>query len=218
MHYLYSDSTKRMEMLKLAFPERREVLLLVDHNNILSPGCDESSTYWTEQQQEACSPGPRAPDAYLNRRMNADDLQQHARSLGMKATFVVMCELEDLAMLARWAKGRPQAAWQVPWHDRFDANRERLIGHLNDSNLPAIFPHPGFTKVGGLMSFAAIEDTHLDQPSVQSLVQVLLGEPPATLPVQVPRGFSFTINAQAAQRLGLRPSLHALRVADTILH
>ena len=120
--------------------------------------------------------------------------------------------------MARWGRSRPDAAWQIPWQDRFDRNRQRLVDALNSSGLPSIFPHHGYTKVGGLMSFAAIADTDLDRPSVQSLVQVLLGQAPATLPVQMPRGFSFTINARAAQQSGLRPSLHALRVADTILH
>ena len=67
MHYLYADASKRMEALHLAFPERREVLLLVDHLNLLSLGCDESSSYWRETQQEPCVPGPRALDAWRPR-------------------------------------------------------------------------------------------------------------------------------------------------------
>jgi putative ABC transport system substrate-binding protein len=218
MHYLHADSTKRMETLQQAFPDMREVLFLVDHLNVLSPGCEEDSRYWTEKVSEPCVAGPRPADAYLNRRVAADALAAHARALGLQATFVVMCELSDLGSLAQWAKGRTSAAWQVPWQDRFDGNRQLLVNELNGSGLPAIFPHHGFTRVGGLMSLAAIADTDLDRPSVQSLVQVVLGASPATLPVQMPRGFSFTINARAAEQSGLKPTLHALRVADTILH
>lgn len=218
MHYLYADADKRMETLKLAFPDRREVLMLVDHLNLMSPGCEDKSTYWTGEQQEPCVAGPRTLDAYLNRRVNADAISRHAQAIGMRATFVVMCELDDLRALSRWGAGRPAAAWQVPWQDRFDRNRQRLVDELNASGLPSIFPHHGFARVGGLLSLAALADTGLDQPSVQSLVQVILGAQVHTLPVQMPRGFSFTINARTAMQTGLRPTLHALRVADTILH
>lgn len=218
MHYLYADSHKRTEALKLAFPGLHEVLLLVDHRNLLSPGCDEQSAFWTEPQQEPCTAGPRAADGYLNRRLDADAISRHAAAIGLQVTFVVMCELDDLRALSQWAAGRPFAGWQVPWQDRFDRNRQRLINELKASGLPAIYPHHGYSRLGGLMSFAAIADTDLDQPSVQSLVQVLLGQPPATLPVQMPRGFTFTINARTAAESGLQPSISALRVADNILH
>ncbi len=218
MHYLYGDSSKRLEAMKLAFPDLREVLVLVDDANVLSPGCDGQSAYWTEPQPEPCAAGPRAADAYVNRRMSTDAVSRHAAAIGLQATFVVMCELDDLHRLSKWGSSRPAAAWQVPWQDRFDRNRQRLVTELNASGLPAIYPHHGYTRVGGLMSFAAIADTDLDQPSVQSLVQVILGQAPATLPVQMPRGFTFTINARTAEASALRPSVSALRVADTILH
>lgn len=217
MHYFHADGAKRIDALQIAFPQRREVLQLVDHINVQSPGCDETSRYWTDPEVEACVAGPRKVDDYLRKRVDADELTQHAQHLGMTLTFVVLCNLDDLSSLKQWGGERPSAGWVVSWQDRINANRERVVEALNATGQPAVYPHHGFVRVGGLMSLAATLEPDVDRPSVQALVQVVLGHDPATLPVQMPRGFTLNINHLTAERLALQPSLESLRLAHSII-
>jgi putative ABC transport system substrate-binding protein len=217
MHYLRADDFKSLQLLRDGFPELREVLMLIDNDNVTADSCSASDSYWTRREPEPCTPGERGADAYVERRALARELEAFARQLQLRLRFVVACGPADLQRVVSGA-ARPAAAWLVPWQGLFESQRQTVVDAIADTRMPAIYPNHRWTKAGGLMSLAVISDTGADRPSVLALLQVLRGRAPATLPVQVPRGFSLTINARTAETFDIRPSLNVLRIADEILH
>jgi putative ABC transport system substrate-binding protein len=217
MHYLHDDDHKLMQLLRDAYPRLRDVLMLVSAENQPPPSCDPESSYWQTAPNEPCHPGERPLDGYISRRVLGPELQAQAASVGVRLRFVVVCSLGDLPALARWGQGQPAAGWMVPWQALFDRNRSAVIAALGGSRLPAVYPHPGYARLGGLMSLSPTMDDGPDRASWLALMQVLDGANPATLPVQSPRGFQLVVNASAAAQLPERPSTFVLRRADLIL-
>ena len=217
MHYLPDDEFKMLDLLRDAFPALREALFLVSGDNLPPPNCDPEDAYWKSPPKEPCVAGERDLDSYVQRRVRGAELTAHAQLLGLRLRFVVSCSTTDFADLGRVAAGRADAGWVVPWQSLFDENRAPLVARINATDLPAIYPHHGYTRIGGLMSLAPLLDDGPDRVSVLTLLKVLGGANPATLPVQSPRGFSFVINARAAGQLPTRPSLLVLRRADEIV-
>jgi ABC-type uncharacterized transport system substrate-binding protein len=67
------------------------------------------------------------------------------------------------------------------------------------------------------MAIESLRDPGDERRAIDMLIQVLDGRSPATLPVQMPRGFRLTVNAVAAADMQLRPSLGLLRRADDVI-
>ena len=217
MHYLPDDEFKMIELLHDAYPSLRKALFLVAGDNLPPPSCDPADPYWTTPQTEPCTPGERALDAYVQRRVRGAELVEFASTRGLDLRFAVVCGTQDFGALAALGGSRFDRAWVVPWHTLFDKHRAELLRPLNASGLPAVYPHHGYTRAGGLMSLGMLLDDGADRASFLTLLRVLNGVNPATEPVQTPRGFSVVVNARTAAQLPVRPSLLVLRRADEIL-
>ena len=220
MHHLRDDEFKALQLLHDGFPALQQVLMLVAADNLPPLGCDPQEAYWKAPQSPPandCKPGERPLDSYIERRVDAAELAERARGLGLRLRFVVVCEAGDFAPLAAWGARLPQTGWLVPWQTLFDRNRPALTAALGDSGQPAVYPHHGYTRAGGLMSISPVLDEGAERASRLALLQVLGGADPATLPVQMPRGFTTLFNARQAERMKLKPSLMVLHLADEIL-
>jgi ABC-type uncharacterized transport system substrate-binding protein len=81
---------------------------------------------------------------------------------------------------------------------------------------PAIYGRWMFARHGGILALEPHQDATDDHAPIAMLLQVLEGRAPATLPVQMPRGFKIMVNARAAAAQGLQPAIGLLRRADEI--
>lgn len=216
MHYLPGSEGMMLQALHDAFPQVREVLYLVSGPAIAPRSCAQDDSVWAVAPNEPCQTGLRQADAYVQRRAEATLLQDQARSLGLTMRFMVLCANADFAAIKQ-ATRRPRMAVLVPWQTLFDENLEALVDAITQTGLPAIFPRHQYVRAGGLMSLEPVMEPVPDRPSILALVQVLGGRKPAAMPVHTPRGYSLHVNARAAHRTGLHPSLLMLRRADVVL-
>jgi putative ABC transport system substrate-binding protein len=84
----------------------------------------------------------------------------------------------------------------------FATNMNRILELGARHNIPAIYPHSGWVRRGGLMSYAAKAGT-VYKVVADYVVRILQGAKPADLPVQQPAEFDFVINLKTAKALGL---------------
>jgi ABC-type uncharacterized transport system substrate-binding protein len=145
-----------------------------------------------------------------------DDIVASAARRGVRARFFLLCSPADFKALPGLEPGRTDVGYAVPWQNLFFNNAAALVGQIGATRRPAIYGGHLFTDVGGVLSMEPIRDAADREAAVQTLLQVLDGRSPSTIPVQVPRGFKLRVNADAAARQGLQPSLMLMRRADEI--
>ena len=80
--------------------------------------------------------------------------------------------------------------------------RDRIVGLVAKTGLPAMYGFREFVEAGGLMSYAA--DLTDNYRTLATFVdKILRGVPSADLPVQQPIKFELVINLKAARAIGL---------------
>jgi putative ABC transport system substrate-binding protein len=84
------------------------------------------------------------------------------------------------------------------------------------ARLPAAGPGGTFTRAGGLMSYSA-DVTAMQDLTVVIVDKVLKGRKPADLPVEIATRFTLTVNARAAEAIGLRLPAMLLGRADEVM-
>ena len=217
-HYLPSQTAKMMQVLHDGFPSTDEQIVLVGGGNVLDEDCNGPDRFNATPTAGPCEAGEQAAGPYLDARLPATLMAQQAKLAGYRLRFVVVCDLQGLQGLSRWAQSPIRAAWVVPWHGVFYANTQALVRAIAGTGLPAIYAFNDAIKQGGLMALVPQLDSGADRSVVLALQRVLKGENPADMPVQSPRGFRLVVNAKVAQNLGPRPSAHVLRIADELIH
>jgi putative ABC transport system substrate-binding protein len=175
--------TKRLELLKEAFPQASRVGVLA--TRFPDPG----RSRYREQLQEAAQRlgllllAPRLEGTLLEteyRRMFEVMAQEHADSL------FVGSELQS-------------------WGHR------RLIVELAEKyRLPAIYPYRDYVEAGGLMAYS-LNDVELWTRAAGCIAQILNGASPGDTPIYQVARFELLINLKAANAFGLTipPSLFA---------
>jgi putative tryptophan/tyrosine transport system substrate-binding protein len=82
--------------------------------------------------------------------------------------------------------------------------------------VPAVYAHPQFTEVGGLISYG-IDDVAVFRQAGIYAGRILTGEKPADLPVQQPTTFKLAVNLETAKELGLTVPPSVLARADEVI-
>jgi len=82
--------------------------------------------------------------------------------------------------------------------------------------LPAVSPNPSFVNVGGLISYSA-DFGAVPRRCAAMIAEVLKGNKPANLPVELPQKFWLAINLKTAKQLGLDIAQAALARADQFI-
>jgi len=217
MHYLDQSELTMMRLLRDAFPALREVLIPLAIDNVRGTGCDPRAAAAPAPPARVCGSGWRGADAAVERSAEGARLEGYGRELGLVVRFVIFCNRADFARLPALAAGRADAGFLVPWHSLFADNARALVDAIAVTRLPAIFPRHAFAQAGGLMSLEPLRRHGNDRESFRQIARVLSGHEPAGLPVYSPAGYSLIVNARAAARDGLRPSLALLRRADEVM-
>lgn len=82
--------------------------------------------------------------------------------------------------------------------------------------LPAVSPNPSFVNVGGLVSYSA-DFSEAPRRCAAMIVEILKGNKPADLPVELPSKFWLALNQKTARELGLELSQSLMMRVDQFI-
>ena len=143
-------------------------------------------------------------------------VEGEARAVGLALHVQEVRELPDLARAVAAAKTwRAQALLQAP-SPFFVRHQRTFVALLTKHELPAMCETRRFVVEGCLMAYGASFDA-MSRRTAYYVDRILKGAKPADLPVERPREFTFVINRQTAQILGLTlPPLLLYRATELI--
>jgi putative ABC transport system substrate-binding protein len=96
-------------------------------------------------------------------------------------------------------------------------NRRRdLIGLVNATRLPAIYPEREYADDGGLMAYGANAPDNFRR-AAGYIDRILKGADPGSLPIQEPVKFDFVVNLRTAKTLGLTIPAALLARANEVI-
>lgn len=147
------------------------------------------------------------------------DYETAAQAVGVKVQAVDVRSAEEIdRAFALIGRDRP-GALLVPagaGDAIFFINRQRVIAHVNERRLPAMFGLRELTDAGGLMSYSA-ELADQFRRAAGYIDKILKGARPGDLPVEHPTRFELVINLKAARTLGITLPQSLLLRADHVL-
>jgi putative tryptophan/tyrosine transport system substrate-binding protein len=180
-------SAKRLELLKEAFPTTKRVAVLY---YVVPSGAGVA-----EQLAET---------------------ERAAKVLGVSLLMEGFRQPEDFErVFASPQKQRPDAL-VVMENPMFYLYRVRLTELAATSRIPAIYAVSDYADAGGLMSYGA-SYADLIRRAATTVVKILNGAKPGSLPIEQPTKFELAINMQAAKALGIKLPAAVLGRADKIL-
>jgi putative ABC transport system substrate-binding protein len=108
-------------------------------------------------------------------------------------------------------------ALEVPYTGRYAlAIKREFVDTVTATRLPVIFDDAHLARLGGLLSYEAVEPDHAE--TFAELLQfVMHGVPPAEIPIRTPKGFALTVNMKTARRLGIVLPSSLIRQASEII-
>jgi hypothetical protein len=219
--YLPEAGDKMLEALLDGFPALRRVYILVGGSNVELAGCvaqaAASPPPGDSDDQSRCRAGPYEAGPYIERRMLARTTVEAGRRRNVDVRFLLLCEASDFALLRTIDSQRDDVGYMIPWQFIYTGREQQMVDLVASVRRPTIYGRTRFTALGGLMAIESLRDPGDERRAIDMLIQVLDGRSPATLPVQMPRGFRLTVNAVAAADMQLRPSLGLLRRADDVI-
>jgi ABC-type uncharacterized transport system substrate-binding protein len=182
--------TKRLELLKEAFPQASRVGVLYTRYGPL-PG----SPYW-EQLQKAAQ--------RLGLLLLATRSEGTLQETEYRHFFEVMAQEHADALYVG-----PEA--EIFW------GHPRLIVELAEKNrLPAIYPYADYVRAGGLMAYST-DFVELRTRAAGCIAQILNGASPGDIPIYQATKFKLLINLKAANAIGLTIPPSLLARADEVI-
>jgi putative tryptophan/tyrosine transport system substrate-binding protein len=155
---------------------------------------------------------PNFPDSESNLRA----AQAAARTMGQKLV-VLNATTDDEINSAFKSIAERQASALVVMPDPFlTSRRQQLVSLAAYQAIPAIYPWPEFTTLGGLMSYGTNLTDAYRQVGVYT-AKVLKGAKPTELPVQEAVKVELILNLKTAKSLGITFPLSLLGRADEVI-
>lgn len=216
VNYLVGDDAKLVEALVEAFPQVHTIFFGAAGSNYYVADCGPHAEV-REGEPPPCVPGVHAIDGYLERIVEPAGIVEQGRRLGVDIRFLLLCGPGDFAQIGELARTRPDAGFVFSYQGLFSVHAASLVDSVARARRPAIFGKAALARRGGVLAMEPIRDASDARVAIDMLLQVLDGRAPASMPVQMPRGFRLSINAAAAAAQGLQPSLRSLRRADEVL-
>ena len=140
-------------------------------------------------------------------------LESSARMHGVQWKLVPVKSIGTLASDIRNAG--PIDAWFVTKAGVLDEHRPSFVSILRETRRPAIYPSQFEVAVGAPMAYEAV----FDDPNgalARQLDQVLSGVMPGEIPIERPKRFRLSVNANAAREAGMAVSAQLLSRADRV--
>jgi putative tryptophan/tyrosine transport system substrate-binding protein len=179
--------TKRLEVLKDAFPKLARVGLLRTPQDS-GPG--------SPQLKEIRVAAPALE-------LKLEEIETQTDSKGLESAF-------------QTAKQKQVEAIMTSGSPFFFVQRKRIVELAVKYRLPAIYSQKEFVDEGGLMSYGADYDDLFRRAAVY-VDKILKGAKPADLPVQQATKFEFVINLRAAKQIGLTIPVDLLQRANKVI-
>lgn len=130
-----------------------------------------------------------------------EQIQGPAKALGLVLHSIEMRRPADLKkVFANATKAGVQAVISTSGVSGFQINQ--LVGLIQESKLPSIFPSEAHVRAGGLVSYNK-DHEHLYYRAAAYVDQILKGAKARDLPVQQPTQFELLVNLKAARALGV---------------
>jgi putative ABC transport system substrate-binding protein len=98
----------------------------------------------------------------------------------------------------------------------FYSYRREVVGLINATRLPAIYPEREYADSGGLISYGANVPDNFRR-AADYVDRILKGAKPGDLPIQQPVKFDFVVNLKTAAALGLTIPPSILARADEVI-
>jgi putative ABC transport system substrate-binding protein len=95
-------------------------------------------------------------------------------------------------------------------------HQTQIVELAAKNRLPAMYPWPEFTEIGGLMAYST-NRTEMYRRSAAFVDRILKGAKPADLPIEQPTKFELVINLKTAKALGLTIPPSLLLRADQVI-
>jgi putative ABC transport system substrate-binding protein len=95
-------------------------------------------------------------------------------------------------------------------------HQAQIVELAAKNRLPAMYPWPEFTEIGGLMAYST-NRTEMYRRSAAFVDRILKGAKPADLPIEQPTKFELVVNLKTARTLGLTIPSSLLQRADQVI-
>ena len=148
-------------------------------------------------------------------RLEVDEVQRTARTLGIEVTEFQIGRAEDIAPTFETLKGKTEALYLTST-PLLTTNRNQLNIFALGARLPTMYGYRDAVESGGLMSYGP-DFSDLWKRSADYVDKVLRGANPADIPVEQPTKFSLTVNLSTAKMLGLEVPPSLLARADEVI-
>ncbi len=110
---------------------------------------------------------------------------------------------------------RPDALYVIDNPLSF-TNRARIVEAVSSQRLPAVYGLTEFADAGGLMAYSYSLSEQM-RAAAKFVDKVLIGMPPADLPVEVPAAFELVLNLRTAKAQGVKFPQTVLARADRVI-
>jgi putative tryptophan/tyrosine transport system substrate-binding protein len=148
-------------------------------------------------------------------RLEVDEVQRTARTLGIEITAFEIGRAEDIAPTFEKLKGKTEALY-LTTTPLLTTNRNQLNMLALGARLPTMYGNRDTLEVGGLMSYGP-DIPALWRRSADYVDKILRGAKPADIPVEQPTKFSLVVNLTTAKMLGLEMPPTLLARADEVI-
>ncbi len=145
-----------------------------------------------------------------------EDMQQAARGLGLQIHVLNINTESDTESAFGTLSQVGAGGLLVGTGEFLRRQAKQIVGLAARQNLPAIYQHREFAKVGGLISYGTSLTDSYRQAGVYT-GRVLKGEKPGDLPVLQATKFELVINLKTAKALNLTIPPGVLAIADEVI-
>ncbi len=144
------------------------------------------------------------------------EIRLSATALGLQGYSMEVSATDKFDNALKEAIKAGSGALTVNLSAMINSNQRRITELAARYRLPAIYPRAEFAHSGGLMSYGADRLEGFKRVAIM-VDKILKGTEPADLPVEQPTKFEFTINLNAAKRIGLTIPPNVLARADKVI-
>jgi putative ABC transport system substrate-binding protein len=153
---------------------------------------------------------------YPRAKMQASEVQETARHLGVKAVILTAATDDEIDVAFASATRQGTGAMLVSSDPFFNSRSGRFVEQAARYSMPVIYPQREYVRGGGLISYGPDFSDGYRNGGVY-VGKILKGAKPAELPVMQPTKFELVLNLKTAKTLGIEPPPTLLAIADEVI-